>query len=823
MKSTIGKALSALLVIFSLLLVSSVASAADPSAEASGYMDEILGMAYDKTDLAHVSLSRLYGGFIFEPFGAAPGNAPTALAVVLGYTNIVALILGTVIMSYVILAGAMNTAASGEMLGRSWSSVWLPLRTATAFGLIMPSAQGDTFSVAQALVVWMIIVGSNSATWIWEKGTDALVTGSPVMATTVHIGADSYAGFAQIMHCSAVRDNMLKLKDKDSPGARVTVYKNPDPSKNNNQTVTQTHFSGLGGVISGMANTTSIVFDGCGSISLPTGQAILEDTDNGTLGYRTSITKHHKDIQKAFDAAVAANLGGVLNQSLAFANSMTAAKLTKKRIEAAESTGGEEAKNIQSLVDLSAVNLQLVGNAYEAYVEAVRVASVPPNVAASWKESINEGGWMRAGVWFFEASRLQGYVQTMLAGLDGMAVPNKSRPLIPCSILTEGFSSCISQNNEYYSELNAFDVVAQVASTNTSSSSAPSAGGITKAKLTKDIGNDGEMFEDEWYQGVSAMMAQTIMHSLMWLGEDDAQGTGSTGGEGGTSTVSTSGMISPFTAVTSIGRGLQQISVTVWTAGLAVSGIMGWTDSFWGSLADAGTGGGISAAKGMAQYTLSTLTPVLAGIGALSFMLAFAIPFMPVAVWIMLVCGYLLLTIEAIAAAPLAVIMLATPEGEGMAGGNFQKALQMINAIILRPTLSIVGLFAAMTLSYVGFSLLNDMFWGVAQLATNTSLFEMMALMFLYVTLAYKVCEYMVSIIHKIPDQIMEWMGGGLNRDFGENAASQGITSSMSQNAAAGGMSVGAGLATAGKLAKQRRTNQADAGKSSPVKEKGDK
>ena len=143
--------------------------------------------------------------------------------------------------------------------------------------------------------------------------------------------------------------------------------------------------------------------------------------------------------------------------------------------------------------------------------------------------------------------------------------------------------------------------------------------------------------------------------------------------------------------------------------------------------------------------------------------------------------------------------MMITPEGDGMVGHNFAKALQMVNAIVLRPSLSIIGLIAAISLSYVGFSIMNNLFWSTARLNTGGSLFEVMALIFIYASLAYKLCEYMIGIMYKIPDQIMQWMGGGMAREFGESAASNDIAGSLKTNAAAGGMALGAGMNAIGK------------------------
>ena len=205
------------------------------------------------------------------------------------------------------------------------------------------------------------------------------------------------------------------------------------------------------------------------------------------------------------------------------------------------------------------------------------------------------------------------------------------------------------------------------------------------------------------------------------------------------------------------------------------------------------------------HYLIATLVPLMGALLGMSFVMAMAIPFMPVVTWIMMACGYLLTIIEAVAAAPLAVIMMATPEGDGIAGQNMQRALQMINSIILRPTLSIVGLFAAMTLSYVGFSLMNTLFWKVAGLNTTMGLYEIIGLITIYISMSLKMCEYMISVMYKIPDHILDWMGGGMTRDFGEKGAAADVSNSLGKGSNLNGDALKA-IQTVG----QRKRQQAE-------------
>ena len=48
------------------------------------------------------------------------------------------LVLGGVLAAYVLISGTMVTAHDGEMLGKKWSSMWLPIRTALGTAMLLP-------------------------------------------------------------------------------------------------------------------------------------------------------------------------------------------------------------------------------------------------------------------------------------------------------------------------------------------------------------------------------------------------------------------------------------------------------------------------------------------------------------------------------------------------------------------------------------------------------------------------------------------------------------------------------------------------------------
>jgi conjugal transfer/type IV secretion protein DotA/TraY len=789
---------------FTLYLAAPQAMAASDAdaAAVQGYMNSIINQPYNDTDLAHKSLARLFGGFIFKPFGGAPASGATVLAKVLGYTNVIAMILGVIIMAYVIVAGALNTAASGEMLGRSWSSVWLPLRTSLAFGMIVPATNGgEVFSVAQSLVIWMIIVGSNSATWLWQQGAQSLLAGDPVMPKVAFHAKGVANPMIDTIFCSTIRSHLIEKKDDKAPSAGFVV-------NNTDGAITWAPFTLANMDSMSLANAEKIIFEGCGTIALPNSGSVMSGTAYENMQSSKTFTGKsvawEKAVQDKFNTSLRSNFGAFIASAKVMSEGMYKAGLNGKKIESAKAIGGDQAKDMEVLITGAAADYGTAVLAYENYLTTVQKETTGAAASAGWGDEMTKGGWMRAGAWFFETSRLQGFVQTLLGSLNTPS-ENASSSSNSCAF-SLNYTNCKEQDEEYQSWLSALVTIKGSAPASPGAvKAANSSGSISVTKTVTIKGKAVDTMDEKAIDSMSAKMSSLFMNYVMQLGEDDSRGLAGNVSQSSSSHQSTdvSGLISPFTAMTSLGRGLQQIGVTVWTGGLTVAYLLGINESagVLSFIATAGQGGGIA---GVAKYIMASLAPILAGVGGLAFMLAFAIPFMPVTIWIMLVCGYLVTVIEAIAAAPLAVIMLATPEGEGISGSSFKQALQMINAIVLRPSLSIVGLFAAMTLSYAGFSILNDLFWSVAGLTTDASIFEVLAMIFIYATLAFKLCEYMVSVIHKIPDHIMQWMGGGMAREFGESAAGQDMTGALKSNTAASGVSGVAGVKTAGGIVSDR-------------------
>jgi conjugal transfer/type IV secretion protein DotA/TraY len=102
--------------------------------------------------------------------------------------NLFALAFGTLMFTYVAVIGTLNSAQDGELLGRKWSSMWVPLRFVFGSAMLVPLASG--YSTAQHLILWLAMVGGGGASAVWHAALQAFV--SPNSAVTAVSQSQDY-------------------------------------------------------------------------------------------------------------------------------------------------------------------------------------------------------------------------------------------------------------------------------------------------------------------------------------------------------------------------------------------------------------------------------------------------------------------------------------------------------------------------------------------------------------------------------------------------------------------------------------------------------
>lgn len=130
------------------------------------------------TDISVKILSQLFGGLM-------PDGGTDAFHGAITTFNGAVLIVGGILATYTLLAGTLGTAHDGEMLGKKFSSVWIPIRYALGTALVLPVLTGG-YCMMQQMVMWCILQGVGLANTVWVSYLESPALTVPVHMTSLH-------------------------------------------------------------------------------------------------------------------------------------------------------------------------------------------------------------------------------------------------------------------------------------------------------------------------------------------------------------------------------------------------------------------------------------------------------------------------------------------------------------------------------------------------------------------------------------------------------------------------------------------------------------
>jgi conjugal transfer/type IV secretion protein DotA/TraY len=161
--------------------------------------------------------------------GGIPGSAAVMEALMLIFNGAI-LSLASIVAFYTICSAVVQTAHDGEVLGKRYSSLWVPIRAATGIAAIVPA---PGFSAVQILVLWVAAQGVGLADSLYNVGIDAVTARGGFVRPVVmqDAGKGIAAGMAKISACVAANQADLdkaKLEGKDQGYTFQIVTSNPN-------------------------------------------------------------------------------------------------------------------------------------------------------------------------------------------------------------------------------------------------------------------------------------------------------------------------------------------------------------------------------------------------------------------------------------------------------------------------------------------------------------------------------------------------------------------------------------------------------------------
>jgi len=660
------------------------------------------------------------GGSAVGSGGAATGSGSgSAFQAAVGILNAAALTFGGLLAAYTLVAGTMQTSHDGEMLGKRWSSMWLPIRTVLGVGLVVPVAKG--YCVAQLVIAFVAGQGIGLADSIW----------------TTYLGKlSSPQGMAPTQRIPEVTDLAKGILT-----AQVCMQAFNKFQSNSNSSVAAIYPNPMAMITNGNVISFGLPSPGTGN-------------ECGNVIYKQYLTATPAQAAANADAANAAFIqSGGMGAVMTSATSQDMSVIDTAHMAAAvqmAATLGTTASNIVNFRDSAGSEpnpASDINGAVIAYQNSVSQtatqASNAQDAMQTFFTNAAKDGWYLAGAWFMKAAAMQDVVNSAISNVPTTTPPSST--LLGDTAVQQAIAP-------YFSEVDHL-VSKNTVTANASSSSDSALSQMSNSDLSQNASGN--------------ILHHALARFTQWIGS------------GIFTAVSINPSRSAIMSIKDIGDYVMTGSEAGMVGGIALISAGGATDkvnaSFLGNVVGIFSFGTSSALGGASASAMTTVGYMLIIVGSLFFglgsLIAVYLPFSPFLIFFGAFIGWLILCAEAILAAPLWAVMHLTPAGDDAMGGA-RQGYMLILGLVFRPALIVLGFIFSITAVDVIVQGFNGVFFPAFQLAMTGSIMGLgtiLVMLCIYFGTMVWLFHTVFGLIHVIPDKLLRWIGGG-HESLGESA-----------------------------------------------------
>lgn len=673
-----------------------------------------LALAPKDTDVSGGVLREVFGKGVFGEESGGYANSTSLNGKLLGAAflmfNSGMLIFGSIMFAYATIVGTIRTATDGEVLGKKWSTAWVPVRYSLGTILLFPTASG--FSLAQMAVIWLAIQGTGIASAIWKETLSVMADDNGQMVAPDLVSPDvvrtTVANILKSEVCAA--DMNLTL----GTGAAATEFGLNAPSINWTNIPLSAGANAIEFKWGPLVTGTGIDDDVCGSIVANTGTTFESTGNISNAELRVMRRAQHQ----ALEAAIAEIRAKDLPARIAKRPTTDAdGNITSSPGEAVEA-----AEVIRAIDKGTNAYLSKMSGAANALQRSYT------RVNADFIKQSGEQGWMTAGQWYYQMARVSSDIATVMRYMGDYKEPNEKRAGEP------GLDPALAGTlNNYFKSANR---LAAATATPPSAAASVNAGG---QGWPNGIG---------WGTKTAARMlgydVNNAAHPVVQLKNvgDYLMGT----------------IESIYGAKAVASTAIEVMK----PAGLLAEAIgTGTKMTIAGSLA-----------KNILSPIFYVFMLSLISLFIFGCMLAIYLPMAPFIIWIGSILGWLVSIFEMMVAVPLWIAAQLHPEGEGMVAKWGANGYMILLEIIMRPALMVFGLLGAFVICEPFMRFLVSSFWNAAESVQSESVHGLPSLALvvaIFVTLGVTMMNRMFAMIHIVPNTVMRWLGGmGSSHDRSE-------------------------------------------------------
>lgn len=726
-------------------------------------------------------LRRIFGPVIDALASGADPNTVSQAASTLGSMfsvfNSGVLVVASLIVSFIAVMGAVNTAQDGEAMGKSWSSVWTPVRVVAGAGFLLPSASG--FSFIQHVVLMLALWGVGLANSVFDKGVQAGIVGGALTNISAQAGYGTGAKpsesfplydvrkFAQqylsLSYC-AYSSNKI-YDDSGAGGSAPAVKADTAPDV--------TALEDKGGAVT---SKTFLIRDRNPASNLAGGSPFCGTVKVYSFNSAPTVPSN------------TSNVSETLSGSAASANQ---AALQAVRVAA---TSAKQAALVQLMQDIDAwvatmpyslsqpgwdtVNSQqfnvIVDNAQQAVLTNLsnQIASdtTLSQIMQSWTTSVTKDGWAMAG----------GFQQRLGGIREEMA---KIYSAAPADATSPTFGG-LPDDARAQMLANGVDAAARTIIAKADAGAGALNGTPNPAELNSVVPDSlSGLNVDSMRSGFDSRMSKFVNWSMqgttqILIGTDtDVDAISRIKRVGDWMTVLSSMTLAADTALKTAITGLRAAAGVVGSVKLAGTGV---------DLTPVGTA--------VWDWAMAVVVPQLAKmiswLDILAFYFGTFLPSLPYGIFMVVVVGWVLAVLQSVVAAPLWMVMHMRPSQTFI--GSDQQGYLLLLSLFVRPALAVLGLFAGILaadpivdyLAKAFFSMRTAIVTSQESLGWVVEFMTYKDWMVVFGFVLLPVVYMVFGLPQVLPDHVLKWIGAGV-ADLGETHASHSMRGNMERAALA--------------------------------------
>lgn len=757
------------------------------------------------------------------------------LSRVFGMFNQVVLVVGMIIVTYTVVAGSLNTASEGKALGEKWNSVWMPVRTSLGIAMLVPKG-GSGYCMAQYLVMWLTIQGVGAADTVWGTMLSYFEQGGAIYSGTSgnsgsYLNADSvdpvYAWGAHVVpdECQSCATNAVNLL------SNVTCVENfnQDPATQALTGIKQYEI-----YAPDTSDRPDLIFFGNRAAmdpkNLPAGTS-SDPVPGAECGYviMAKSTKYEPS-----DEDAAKQIYGMAMYNF----TKTLQEAGKVIIGESKGEAGTDDQYSRSYDDIQH-GVQL----FVSYIAGYNTILNPPADSARTKaiDQLRKYGWILAGNYY---TILSAYKENQAAVQGEYVAPTIAGYQAPLDSADAPYAQALADYQQYFENWGNDDSDTPAGNEDLSGLGSALAGflsnfhdmaGFAKtggsASVTGASGKNKKNFigivdTEQLLKGITSKSKEGTKVTKKGKEKKDKQKSSKDKSSKAVTVKTTDKFMKMMTGESTSGREVAKdpiirASEHGKTLTDAAIGLMGTfmvgtiaVTAMVSSMSWASPGAWIANA-----WNSMILPPVLA-LAAFMYMggamLGIFLPLIPPISFLTAAIGWLMQSIESIAAAPLVAVGLIMPESKDEIWGRAAPAYMLTLNLFLRPPLMIIGFGAAMILTWILVSMLNITFLVLLNVSFKIEgAFGYVTILMVYSGLLLYMVTEAYSLVVMVPNKVLHWIG---DQSMGVKGAEQALSGAKADTEkGAGAVGAGAGHAVEG-----RKEAAESGGKAKESKEKAE-